>query len=200
MNTIDIIILILVLLSSILGFWRGITREVLGIFSWALAAVIAYFLYALPEPLVGMIVSNEFLKEIISGLVVFLVALIVLTSITYSFSDAVKGSIIGGADKILGFLFGAVRGFLLISIIAVGAHKFLLKSGENAPTILKESKLIPIADTVVMRLIQSISADRLNIWKDKMENFFSDMSVKGSQKVTEAMADLPEKLGKNEDE
>lgn len=200
MNTIDIIILILVLLSSILGFWRGITREVLGIFSWALAAVIAYFLYALPEPLVGMIVNNEFLKEIISGLVVFLVALIVLTSITYSFSDAVKGSIIGGADKILGFLFGAVRGFLLISIIAVGAHKFLLKSGENAPTILKESKLIPIADTVVMGLIQSISADRLNIWKDKMENFFSDMSVKGSQKVTEAMADLPEKLGKNEDE
>lgn len=200
MNTIDIIILILVLLSSILGFWRGITREVLGIFSWALAAVIAYFLYALPEPLVGMIVSNEFLKEIISGLVVFLVALIVLTSITYSFSDAVKGSIIGGADKILGFLFGAVRGFLLISIIAVGAHKFLLKNGENAPTILKESKLIPIADTVVMGLIQSISADRLNIWKDKMENFFSDMSVKGSQKVTEAMADLPEKLGKNEDE
>ncbi|MBH1989835.1 MAG: CvpA family protein [Alphaproteobacteria bacterium] len=200
MNTIDIIILILVLLSSIIGFWRGITREILGIFSWALAAVIAYFLYALPVPLVGMVVSNEFLKEIISGLVVFLVALIVLTSITYSFSDAVKGSIIGGADKILGFLFGAVRGFLLISIIAVGAHKFLLKSGENAPTILKESKLIPITDAVMMRLIQSISADRLNLWKDKMENFFSDISLKGSQKVSEAIEDLPESLGKNEDE
>ncbi|QOL20140.1 CvpA family protein [Candidatus Bodocaedibacter vickermanii] len=173
MNTIDIIILILVLLSSIIGFWRGITREILGIFSWALAAVIAYFLYVLPVPLVGMVVSNEFLKEIISGLVVFLVALIVLTSITYSFSDAVKGSIIGGADKILGFLFGAIRGFLLISIIAVGAHKFLLKSGENAPTILKESKLIPITDAVMMRLIQSISADRLNLWKDKWKTFLA---------------------------
>ncbi|MDP3641386.1 MAG: CvpA family protein, partial [Alphaproteobacteria bacterium] len=181
MNTIDIIILILVLLSSIIGFWRGITREILGIFSWALAAIIAYFLCALPEPLIGMIVSNELLKESISGLVVFLVALIVLTSITYSFSDAVKGSIIGGADKILGFLFGAARGFLLISIIAVGAHKFLIKSGENAPIILKESKLIPVADIVVVRLIQSISADRLNVWKDKMENFFSDVSLKGSQ-------------------
>jgi membrane protein required for colicin V production len=200
MNTVDIIILILVLLSSIIGFWRGITREVLGIFSWALAVVIAYFLHALPEPLVGMIVSNEFLKEIISGLVAFLVALIVLTSITYSFSDAVKGSVIGGADKILGFLFGAARGFLLISIIAMGANKFLLKNKENAPTLLKESKLIPIADTVMARLIQSIPAEKLNVWKDKLESFFSDMSMKGSQKVSEAMEALPENLGKSEDE
>lgn len=200
MNTVDIIILILVLFSSIIGFWRGITREVLGIFSWALAAIIACFLHAWPEPLVGMIVSNEFLKEIISGLVVFLVALIVLTSITYSFSDAVKGSVIGGVDKILGFLFGTARGFLLISIIAVGANKFLLKSGENAPTILKESKLIPIADTVMMRLIQSIPGDKLNVWKDKMESFFSDMSLKGSQKVSEVIEELPENLGKNDDE
>jgi membrane protein required for colicin V production len=200
MNTIDIIILILVLLSSIIGFWRGITREVLGIFSWALAIVIAYFLHALPEPLVGMIVSNEFLKEIISGLVVFLVALIALTSITYSFSDAVKGSVIGGADKILGFLFGAARGFLLISIVAMGANKFILKNKENAPTLLKESKLIPIADTVIARLIQSIPADKLNRWKDNLESFFSDVSLKGSQKVSEVMEDLPEKLGKSEDE
>lgn len=200
MNTIDIIILTLVLLSSIIGFWRGITREVLGIFSWALAVIIAYFLHAWPEPLVGMLVSHEFLKETISTLVVFLVALIVLTSITYSFSDAVKGSVIGGADKILGFLFGAARGFLLISIVAVGANKFLLKNSEKAPTLLKESKLIPIADTVIMRLIQSIPGDKLNIWKDKMESFFSDMSLKGSQKVSEAMEELPENIGTNDDE
>ncbi|MDP3936354.1 MAG: CvpA family protein [Alphaproteobacteria bacterium] len=200
MNTVDIIILILILFSSIVGFWRGITREVLGIFSWALAAVIAYFLHAWPEPLVGMIVSNEFLKELISGLVVFLVSLIVLTSITYSFSDAVKGSVVGGADKILGFLFGATRGFLLISIISVGTNKFLLKNGENAPAILKESKLIPIAGGVLMRLIQSIPADKLNVWKDKMENFFNDMSLKGSEKASELVEDLPENLGKNEDE
>ncbi|QOL20141.1 hypothetical protein CPBP_00922 [Candidatus Bodocaedibacter vickermanii] len=33
-----------------------------------------------------------------------------------------------------------------------------------------------------------------------MENFFSDISLKGSQKVSEAIEDLPESLGKNEDE
>ena len=52
----------------------------------------------------------------------------------------------------------------------------------------------------MMRLIQSISADKLNVWKDKLEAFFSDMSLKGSQKVSEVIDDLPENLGKNEDE
>lgn len=200
MNTIDVIILVLVLLSAVVGFWRGITREILGIFSWLLAAIIAYFLHAVPEPLIGMIISNEFLKETVSSLLVFLIALIILTSITYSFSDAVKGSIIGGADKILGFLFGACRGFLLVSIVAVGANKFVLKSGGNAPKLLKESKLIPITDKVVMGLIQTIPANKLNVWKDKTESFFSDVSVKGSQKIYDAAHDLPENIGKDEDE
>lgn len=200
MNSIDIIILVLVLLSSIVGFWRGITREVLGIFSWLLAAIIAYFLHALPEPLIGMMISNEFMKEIVSGLLVFLIALILLTSITYSFSDAVKGSIIGGADKILGFLFGACRGFLLVSIVAVGANKFVLKSGDNAPKLLKESKLIPITDKIVMGIIQTIPTQKMNVWKDKTETFFSDVSVKGAQKIYDAAHDTPDKLGKNDDE
>lgn len=200
MNTVDIIILVLVLLSAVVGFWRGITREILGIFSWLLAAVIAYFLHSLPEPLIGMIISNEFLKEIVSGLAVFLIALIILTSITYSFSDAVKSSIIGGADKILGFLFGACRGFLLVSIVAVGANKFVLKSGENAPKLLKESKLIPMADKVVMGLIQTIPANKLNVWKEKTESFLSDVSVKGSQKIYDAAGGLQDNLGKDEDE
>jgi len=200
MNTIDVIILVLVLLSAVVGFWRGITREILGIFSWLLAAIIAYFLHAVLEPLIGMMISNEFIKEIVSGLLVFLIALIILTSITYSFSDAVKGSVIGGADKILGFLFGACRGFLFVSIVAVGANKFVLKSGENAPKLLKESKLIPITDKVVMGLIQTIPANKLNVWKDKAESFFSDVSVKGAQKIYDAAHDLPENIGKDEDE
>lgn len=200
MNTVDIIILALVFLSAIIGFWRGITREVLGIFSWLLAAVITYFLHGLAAPFVGMIISNDFLKEIVAALLVFIVSLVILTSITYSFSDAVKSSVAGGADKILGFLFGALRGFLLISIIAVGANKFLLKSADNPPTILKDSKLIPIADNFVMMMIQSVPATKFNEWKDRMESFFNSASTTGSQTVSKIVGALPESIEKADDE
>jgi membrane protein required for colicin V production len=199
MNTVDIIILILVFLSAIIGFWRGITREVLGITSWLLAAVCTYFLHGLAEPLVGLIITNGFILEIVSALVVFVVSLIIFTSITYSFSDAVKSSIVGGADKVLGFLFGTIRGFVLISIMAFGANKFLLKNPENTPEVLKSSRLIPLSDKFISIMIQSIPTTKLNEWKDKMESFFYNVSTTGSQKVSELADSLPENM-ENEDE
>lgn len=200
MNTVDIIILILVFLSAIIGFWRGITREVLGIASWLLAAVCTYFLHGLAEPLVGLIISSDFLKEAVSALAVFVISLVILTSITYSFSDAVKSSIVGGADKILGFLFGTLRGFLLISIIAFGANKFLLKNPKNTPEILKSSRLIPLSDKFITMMVQSIPTTKLNEWKDKMESLFNNVSTTGSQKVSEIVDSLPENMEKEDDE
>lgn len=199
MNTVDIIILILVFLSAIIGFWRGITREVLGITSWLLAAVCTYFLHGLAKPLVGLIITNGFILEIVSALVVFVVSLIIFTSITYSFSDAVKSSIVGGADKVLGFLFGTIRGFVLISIMAFGANKFLLKNPENTPEVLKSSRLIPLSDKFISIMIQSIPTTKLNEWKDKMESFFYNVSTTGSQKVSELADSLPENMEKEDE-
>jgi membrane protein required for colicin V production len=194
MNTIDIIIIALILLSAIVGFWRGLTREVLGILSWILAAIITYFLHAVPEPILAMVISSDFLKETLSALAVFLISLIVLTSITYSFSDAVRTSVAGGADKILGFLFGSFRGFLLIAILAFGANKFVLKNGENAPNFLKESRLIPIGDILITRIIQSIPATKINEWKDKLDNFFNDVSLKKPETISEVVTELSEEM------
>jgi uncharacterized membrane protein required for colicin V production len=147
-----------------------------------------------------MLITNEFLKEIISTLAVFLITLIILTSITYSFSDAVKSSVAGGADKVLGFLFGSFRGFFLIAILAFGANKFLLKNSDTAPNFLKESKLIPICDIMITRLIQSIPSTKMNEWKDKTEGFLNEVSLKGSQKANEMMEQLPKELELNDAE
>lgn len=192
MNIVDIIIMGIVFLSAFVGFWRGITREILGILSWVVAALLTYFFHALPEPLVGTVISNDFLKEILSALIVFVVTLILFTAVTYSFSDAVKSSVAGGADKVLGFLFGTFRGIFLVAILTFGVSKFLLKNSEHAPSVLKESKLIPVAEKVMTHLIQSIPSTQLSNWKDKAENFFNDWSVKGIERASEMVDGLPE--------
>lgn len=193
MNIVDIIIVGVVFLSAFVGFWRGVTREILGILSWVIAALLTYFFHALPQPLVGTVISNEFLKEVLAALLVFIVTLILFTAITYSFSDAVKASVAGGADKVLGFLFGTFRGILLVGVLTFGVSKILLKNKENAPTFLKESKLIPFAENIMTHLIQSIPATQLNQWKEKAEDFFNNLSVKGVERAAEIIEELPEK-------
>lgn len=191
MKSIDIIIIGLIFFSAIVGFWRGFTREVLGILSWVTASVLTYFLHGMAEPLLGTVISNEFLKEHVSALIVFLISLIILTSITYRFSDAVKASIIGGADKVLGFLFGSFRGLILVSILAFGINKFLLKNSENAPLFFKESKLLPLSDIFITRLIQSIPQARWDKWKEKTENLINDVPLREPQEPSKVIEELP---------
>ena len=54
--------------------------------------------------------------QIVVGAVIFLIVLIVVHLITARMSDAILDSRIGMIDRILGFLFGVVRGFVLIVI------------------------------------------------------------------------------------
>ena len=54
--------------------------------------------------------------QIVVGAVIFLIVLIVVHLITARLSDAILDSRIGMIDRILGFLFGVVRGFVLIVI------------------------------------------------------------------------------------
>ena len=56
------------------------------------------------------------MAQIVVGAVIFLIVLIVVHLITARISDAILDSRVGMIDRILGFLFGVVRGFVLIVI------------------------------------------------------------------------------------
>ena len=54
--------------------------------------------------------------QIVVGAIIFLIVLIVVHLVTARLSDAILDSRIGMIDRILGFLFGIARGFVLIVI------------------------------------------------------------------------------------
>lgn len=169
MNIVDIVILTLITLSAIVGFWRGLTREVLGISSWVLAIVLTFFLRELPKPIVQSFVSSPLLSDLISALVIFVALLVMLTAITYKFSDAIKASVIGGADRVFGLFYGVLRGFFVIGVISFGLGKFLLKSPGAAPTVLKESRIIKVSGGLMERLVSSVPPSAIKTVKQSIE-------------------------------
>jgi membrane protein required for colicin V production len=87
------------------------------------AAICAFLFAPRVEPLVGEIpVIGEFIADscelsIIGAFaIVFTVALVVVSLFTPLFSSLVQRSALGGVDQGLGFLFGVVRGILLVAI------------------------------------------------------------------------------------
>lgn len=133
----------IILVSAILAFSRGFVREVLSIAGWILAAIVAFVFAPQAEPLMKEIpVAGEFLADscelsiLAAFTAVFAIALIVVSIFTPLFSSLVQKSALGGFDQGLGFLFGVLRGAVLIAIAFV-LYDRIVPAGQGIEMIEK---------------------------------------------------------------
>lgn len=125
-TVLDVIVVVVVLISAVLAMVRGFVLEVLSVASWVAAAAAAYLLYPHVLPLVQPYFDNKTVAIIVSAAAIFFVALIIASYITMKISDFVIDSRVGSVDRALGFVFGALRGILLM-IVALWFFNFLVK-------------------------------------------------------------------------
>ncbi len=115
-SILDLVVLGIVVISALLAAVRGVTREVLAIVAWVVAAVVAWWLHPLLLPTIKQHVTSDTVSLVASIAAIFLGTLLVVSIITVRISDLVLDSRIGAVDRSLGFLFGAGRGFLICVI------------------------------------------------------------------------------------
>ncbi|SLN42156.1 colicin V production protein [Pseudoruegeria aquimaris] len=120
---IDGVVAVVIILSAILAYSRGFVREGMAILGWIAAAVVAFLFAPKAEPLVKEIpLLKEFIADscelsmIAAFAAVFAIALVVVSIFTPLFSSAVQRSALSGIDQGLGFLFGVVRGLVLVAV------------------------------------------------------------------------------------
>jgi membrane protein required for colicin V production len=137
---IDAIVAVVIIVSAILAYSRGLVRETLAIAGWIAAAVVAYIFAPQAEPLMKEI---PVLSDVIAGsceismitafAAVFAVALIVFSIFTPLFSSIVQRSALGGVDQALGFFFGVLRGVLIVAIAFIIYGRIVV--GEGYPMV-----------------------------------------------------------------
>lgn len=139
-------------ISAVLAYSRGFVREILSIAGWVAAGVVAFYFAPQVVPIVQEI---PYLNEIIGdncelGILaafagVFAIALVVIALFTPLVSGAVQKSALGSLDGGLGFLFGIVRGVLLI-VVALVAYDFFIAGGEGFPVVEDSKTRVLLAD------------------------------------------------------
>ena len=110
----DFIVVAVLLLSAILALIRGFTREVFSLLGWVGAAAAAWFLLPYTEPYARQIVDDVLAARIIASVAVFIVVLFAITFLGSPVSGRVRESQFSSMDRLLGGLFGVVRGAVLI--------------------------------------------------------------------------------------
>ncbi len=112
-----------IVLSAILAYSRGLVREGMAIVGWVGASLLAFAFAPLAQPLVKEIpVVGDFLRDscelsiIAAFAAVFAGGLILAAIFTPLLSSIIQRSALGGLDQGLGFLFGALRGIILVGV------------------------------------------------------------------------------------
>jgi membrane protein required for colicin V production len=123
---VDGVVLVVVVLSAVLAYSRGLVRELLAIAGWVIAAVCGFVFAPAVEPLMreipvlrDIIGSTCELSMLAAFAAVFAVALVIVSLFTPLLSGAVQNSALGPVDQGLGFLFGVARGVLLAVVALV---------------------------------------------------------------------------------
>jgi membrane protein required for colicin V production len=120
-NPIDLSVLILIGLSCAIGFMRGLTRETLGLMGWLGAIIGTLYGFSASQRFFGSYIQHPLLRDVVAGLVLFLIILVTLTLLSNALSKMVKSSSLGGVDRSLGLLFGIIRGAIIVCLMYLGA-------------------------------------------------------------------------------
>jgi membrane protein required for colicin V production len=158
-NSIDLLILVLLGISILIGVLRGATREILGIAGWVGAFAIVIYGLPLFRPLGRHYIQNPMLADAVVAGIIFILSLGVFILISRLISASVKGSMFGSLDRSLGLVFGFVRGVLVICLVFLAMGFFY--PPDKTPESVQRARFTPWITEGAQELKRLIPKDYL---------------------------------------
>lgn len=181
---VDLAVAAILILSTGFALFRGFVRETLSIVAWATAAFCTLYFGRYMVPVMAPHFS-PMLARIMAYSAVFLLVLMPLLFIAGRFSRRVHESAIGGLDRALGGLFGAVRGLAVIAVlyilyslvVPVPAQASWMKGARTLPLIQRSaSALLALLPDDDAELVKTRTAGDRDSGPDSMEAHSSQSS------------------------
>ncbi len=155
MTWVDAAFIAVVVISAACAYFRGLVREVLSLCAWIGAAGAAFLAREPLRPHVSQWLEPPILADAVGTGAVFLVVLVILKIITNMIADRVQDSMLGGVDRVLGLVFGAVRGAFLLVLAYILAGMFAPET-EKWPAAVKDARGLPIVADAARRVVEKV--------------------------------------------
>ena len=138
MNLADWVIVASVVISALVGIYRGFVREILSLISWIVAIWAAFTFANSGSVYFEPYLDQPELRTAASFAAIFVVVLLVLSIISYLLHRLLSISGIAGTDRALGGIFGIARAVALVALFLLLARL----TGYPQETWWKQSLLI----------------------------------------------------------
>ena len=120
MTQFDYIVLVVVMLSVLLGWWRGLVYEVLSLLSWITSYFVAKSWAAEFTPYMPDVLESDVLKSAAAFFAVFVATLILCGIAAWALNKLIKSfGLDWRTDGVLGAFFGFLRGWMLVLVMVL---------------------------------------------------------------------------------
>jgi membrane protein required for colicin V production len=141
MIAVDYIIIAILIISAVMGLVRGLLREAIAVITWFLAIILAWSFGSTLEPMLGGILVGSPMRIWAARAIIFVFVLLLGGAVSVILGHFVRVSMFAGMDKFLGFVFGIVRGVVIVGAFTIAIQA--LRMDEDARW--KNSRLLPYA-------------------------------------------------------
>jgi len=162
MNSTDYIVLAAIVLSAIVGAARGFLREAVAVLTWVIALFVAWHFADLLAPHLGGLLADAEVRPWAARVIIAVLVLLLGAAIGAALGHFVRLSMFSGMDRLLGLVFGLLRGLVLFGVFVIlgqllrlqgehwWRHSLLIPYGESMAnglrTLVGEARIYPAAD------------------------------------------------------
>lgn len=164
MNWVDVGVLSVVGLSILIGIFRGFIREALSLVSCGVAIVCGIYFHDAGAEYLSTWISSAPIRSVAAFGLVFVCVLIICSIISHLIGFLVKKSGLSGTDRMLGLIFGFVRGVLICGVMLLVVSFSPLKQNP----VWRESFMVPQFQPLMAWLNENVP-DKVNFAKDVLE-------------------------------
>jgi membrane protein required for colicin V production len=144
MNWLDILLVLVVLLSTVSAAQKGFSREVIGIGAAVIGLVCGIWFYGLAGSFLLPYVSSPQVADFICFFIVFVACVILGALVSAIIRRFVRTVGLSWFDRLLGAVFGVVRGTLLgLAVITALVAFAPTVAKDSAPKSVAESRIAP---------------------------------------------------------
>lgn len=119
LSAVDWILLAVLSLSLLLGLWRGIVQEVLSLAGWGAAFYVSQMYAPMAAAWLPMEGSSQMLRYAAGFVVVFIAVLVATVLVSWVVKKLISVVGLGPLDRLLGSLFGLMRGVVILLAVTV---------------------------------------------------------------------------------
>ncbi|BAZ93958.1 hypothetical protein TspCOW1_10770 [Thiohalobacter sp. COW1] len=152
---VDVVMLVVVAVSAGISLWRGFVREAMSLAVWVAAIWIAL---AFAPEFSGWLtrwVDTPSIRHALAFVALLVIVLLLGALVSYLVSQLVKKTGLSGTDRMLGVVFGVVRGVVIVAVLVLLGGLTMLPQDPW----WNDSVLMPHAETLALWLRQFLPPD-----------------------------------------